>query len=85
MIQEFIASLDTNLKMMVARKYADTRSRPQTLQAAFTLAEEMAGNMQEAESYKCTTSFRLPTSVNEICRSGGAEINEISQGYWNNN
>ena len=85
MTQEFITSLDTNLKRMVAKKYTDVRSRPQTLQAAFTLVEEMAGKMQEAELFKHTTSFRLPTSVNEICGSGGAEINEVSQGCWNNN
>ena len=36
-IQEFIASLDTNLKWMVVRQYTEARQKPKTLQQAFTL------------------------------------------------
>ena len=44
-IQEFIASLDTNLKQMVVRKYTEARQKPKTLQQAFTLTEECSSRM----------------------------------------
>ena len=85
-IQEFIASLDTNLKCMVVRKYTEARQKPKTLQQAFTLVEECSSRMLEAESFdhNNSTSFRLPSAVNELC-SANPEINEVSHGRWNNN
>ena len=50
-IHEFISSLGTNLKMMVARKYTEARNMPQTLQAAFTMAEDCSARMLEVESF----------------------------------
>ena len=69
---------------MVAKKYAERRSRPNTLQEAFMLAVEMSGKMQEAESFECNSSYKLPTDVNEICGST-AEINEVSHERQNSN
>ena len=83
-IQEFIASLDTNLRRMIAKKYAEQRQRPQTLQAAFTLAEEMEAKMLEAESFECNSSYRFPSSINELTNAGNAEMNKISHGKWSN-
>ena len=83
-IQEFISSLETNLRQTVAKKCEEQRSRSNTLQEAFTLAVEMSGKIQEAESFECDSSYKLLTDVNKICRST-AEINKGSHGCWNNN
>ena len=42
--------------------------------------------MLEAESFDCnnSTTFRLPSAVNELC-SSNTEINDVSHGKWNNN
>ena len=73
-IQEFISSLETILRRMVAKKYTDHRSKSNTLQDTFNLTEDMSEKMQEAESFKHNASYRLPTDVNGICGSS-AEIN----------
>ena len=38
-ITEFIAALEPKLNKMVARKYADAREKPNTLEAIFQIAE----------------------------------------------
>ena len=38
-ITGFIAALEPKLNKMVARKYADTRDKPNTLEAIFQMAE----------------------------------------------
>ena len=85
-IQEFIASLDSNLKWMVVRKYTEARQKSKTFQQVFTLMEECSSRMLEAESYdhNNSTTFRLPSAVNELC-SSNSEINEVSHDSWNNN
>ena len=37
--------------------------------------------MLEADSFDCSDNFRVPSTINEI---SDAEINEVSQGNWNN-
>ena len=56
---------------MVARKYTEARQKPMTLQQAFTLTEECSSRMLEAESFdrNNSTTFRLPSAVNELCNS----------------
>ena len=36
--------------------------------------------MLEADSFDCSNTFRVPSTINEI---SDAEINEVSQGHWN--
>ena len=67
---------------MVARKYADTRDKPNTLEAIFQMAERCSKKMLEADSFDCRNTFRVPSTISEI---GEAEINEVAQGQWNNN
>ena len=81
-IQEFITSLETNLKWLMAKKCANLRTRPATLQQAFTLGVKLTGKMQEAESFECNFGYKLPTDLNEIRST--AEVNEVSHGRWNN-
>ena len=68
---------------MVAKKYTEIRYRPRTLQAMFTLAEDMSAKMLEAKSFEHTSTYRLPSSVNELCNSNKVEINKISHGRYN--
>ena len=37
--------------------------------------------MLEADSFDCSNTFRVPSTINEI---SDAEINEVSHGHWNN-
>ena len=80
-IMGFIAALEPKLNKMVARKYADTRKKPNTLEAIFQMVEQCSKKMLEADSFDCSNTFRVPSTINEI---SDAEINEISQGHWNN-
>ena len=65
----------------MARKYADAREKPDTLEAIFQMAEQCSRKMLEADSFDCSNTFRVPSTINEI---SDAEINEVSQGHWNN-
>ena len=38
--------------------------------------------MLEADSFDCSNAFRVPSTINEITE---ADINEVTQGCWNNN
>ena len=64
---------------MVARKYADTREKPNTLEAIFQMAEQCSKKMLEADSFDHSNIFRVPSTINKI---SDAEINEVSQGHW---
>ena len=44
----------------------------------------MSAKMLEAESFKCTSTYRLPSWVNELYNSSNMEINEVSHGMYNN-
>ena len=37
--------------------------------------------MLETDSFDCSNTFWVPSTINEV---SGAEINEVSQGHWNN-
>ena len=37
--------------------------------------------MLEADSFDCSTTFRVPSTINEITE---ADVNEVTQGQWNN-
>ena len=66
---------------MVAREYADTRDKPETLEAIFQMAERCSKKMLEADSFDHSNTFRVPFIINKI---GKAEINEVAQGQLNN-
>ena len=80
-IMGFITALEPKLNKMVVRKYADTREKPNTLEAIFQMAEQCSKKMLEADSFHHSNTFRVPSTINEI---SDAEINEVSQGHWNN-
>ena len=66
---------------MVARKYTDARDKPDMLEAIFQMAEGCYKKMLEADSFDCSTTFRVPSTINEITE---ADANEVTQGQWNN-
>ena len=80
-ITGFIAALKPKLNKMVARKYADAREKPNTLEAIFQMEEWYSKKMLEADSFDHSNTFRVPSTINEISE---AKINEVSQGHWNN-
>ena len=82
-IMEFIESLNPKLMRALAKKHADLRTRPQMLQQAFNMAEEVSRRILETEYFKRSSTVRFAGSVNNIyqCES---EINEVSRGRYNN-
>ena len=78
----FITALEPKLNKMVARKYADARDKPDTLEAIFQMAEWCSRRMLEADSFDCSTTFRVPSTNNEITE---AAMNEVTHSQWNNN
>ena len=81
-ITGFITALEPELNKMVVRKYADSRDKPNTLEAIFQMAERCSKRMLEADSFDCSNTFRVPSTVNEIME---AAVNEVTHGQWNNN
>ena len=67
----------------LAKKHADPRTRPQTLQQAFNMAEEASRRILETESFERSSTVRFSGSVNHIYKSE-SEVNEVSQGRYNN-
>ena len=80
-ITGFIAAIEPKLNKMVVRKYADAKDKPDTLEAIFQMAEQCSKKMLEADSFDCSNSFRVPSTINEIAE---ADVNEVTQGHWNN-
>ena len=68
--------LKPKLNKMMARKYADARDKPNTLEAIFQMAEQCSKRMLEADSFDHSNTFRVPSTINEI---SDAEINEVSR------
>ena len=66
---------------MVGRKYANAREKPNTVEAIFQIAEQCSKKMLEADSFDCSNTFRVPSTINKI---SDAEINKVSKGHWNN-
>ena len=66
---------------MVVRKYADARDKLDTLEAIFQMAEQFSKKMLEADSFDCSNTFRVPSTINEISE---ADVNEVTQAHWNN-
>ena len=58
-IMEFIESLNPKLMRALVKKHADPRTRPQMLQQAFTMAEEVSRRILETESFKRSSTVRL--------------------------
>ena len=50
---------------MVARKYADARDKPDTLEAIFQMAEQCSKKMLEADSFDYSNTFRVPSTISE--------------------
>ena len=80
-ITGFITALEPKLNKMVARKYADARDKPDTLEAIFQMAEQCSKKMLEADSIDHSNTFRVPSTINEIAE---ADVNEVTQGHWSN-
>ena len=82
-IMEFIESLNPKLMRALAKKHADPRTRPQMLQQAFNMVEEVSRQILETESFERSSTVRFTGAVNNIyqCES---EINEVSHGRYNN-
>ena len=51
-IMEFIESLNPKIMRALAKKHADPRTRPQMLQQAFNITEEVSRRILETESFK---------------------------------
>ena len=83
-IMEFIESFNPKLMRALAKKHADPRTRPQTLQQAFDLAEEASRRILETESFKRSSTVQFSGSVNNIYQHE-SEVNEVSRGRYNNN
>ena len=82
-IMEFIESLNPKLMRALAKKHGDPRTRPQTLQQAFNMAEEASRRILETESFKRSSTVRFTGSVNNIYQRE-SEINEVSRGRYSN-
>ena len=61
----------------LAKKHADPRTRPQTLQQAFNMAEEASRRILETESFERSRTMRFSGSVDHIYKSE-SEVNEVS-------
>ena len=83
-IMEFIESLNPKLMRALAKKHADLRTRPQTLQQAFNMAEEASERILETESFERSSTVRFAGSVNNIYQHE-SEVNEVSRGRYNIN
>ena len=82
-IMEFIESLNPKLMRALAKKHADPRTRPQMLQQAFNMAEEVSRRILETESFERSSTVWFSGSVNNIYKHE-SEINEVSQGRYSN-
>ena len=65
-IMKFIKSLNPKLMRTLAKKHADPRTRPQTLQQAFNMAEEASRQILETESFERSSTVRFTGAVNNI-------------------
>ena len=81
-ITGFISALEPKLNKMMVRKYADSRNKPNTLEAIFQLAERCSKRMLEADSFDCSNTFRVLSTINEITE---VAVNEATHRWWNNN
>ena len=75
-IMEFIESLNPKIMRALAKKHADPRTRPQTLQQAFDMAEEASRRILETESFERSSTVQFSGSVNNIYKSE-SEVNEV--------
>ena len=82
-IMEFIESLNPKIMRALAKKHVDPRTRPQTLQQAFNMAEEVSRRILETESFERSSTVRFSGSVNHIYKPE-SEVNEVSWGKYNN-
>ena len=76
-IMEFIKSLNPKLMWALVKKHVDPRTRPQTLQQAFNMAEETSRRILETESFERSSIVRFSGSVNNIYKHE-SEINEVA-------
>ena len=74
---EFIESLNPKIMRALAKKHTDPRTRPQTLQQAFNMAEEASRRILETESFERSSTMRFSGSVDHIYKSE-SEVNEVS-------
>ena len=51
---------------MVARKYADAREKPDTLEAIVQMAEQCSNKMLEADSFGHSNTFRVPSTIMKL-------------------
>ena len=82
-IMEFIELLNPKIMRALAKKHADPRTRTQTLQQAFNMAEEASRRILETESFERSSTVRFSGSVNHIYKPESV-INEVSWGKYDN-
>ena len=51
------------------------------LKLFFRWQNDVPRRVLEADSFDCSNTFRVPSTINKI---SDAEINEVSHGHWNN-
>ena len=61
----------------LVKKHADPRTRPQTLQQVFNMAEEASRRILETESFERSNTVQFSGSVNNIYQHK-SEVNEVS-------
>ena len=88
-IQDFIKLLKPKIKNKFAKKFAEGRFQPRTLDHAFSLALDLEKKIQIADSFRDDImDSRTPAMVNEIQSHPLDEIhaiNEISSNYSSRN
>ena len=74
---KFIESLNPKLMRVLVKKHADPRTRPQMLQQAFNMEEEVSRRILETESFERSSTVWFSGSVNNIYQHE-SEVNEVS-------
>ena len=91
MIKDFITSLKKNIRNKIAKRSAEMKNPPWTVQEAFKLADKVESQLHVADSFKLELSNNFsPVEVNEMSEgetSGNEfEVNEMSRDKrWGNN
>ena len=90
-IKDFVISLKRNIRNKIAKRWAEMRNPPRTVQQAFKLADDVESQLQVVDSFKLELSNNFsPVEVNEMSveETSGKEfeVNELSRGKkWGNN
>ena len=85
-IKDFIFSLKKNIRNKIAKRWAEMRHPPSTVERAFELACDVEKQLQVADSFKLDFPAYNSRDVNEMVAEESSgdeqEINEISKRKW---